>query len=81
MLPRLMATLWTLPDGTRCDLIAIVPSGWNILVRSEWQVEVVRGADRLRSESFADVDAAYGAAKQWRLKVEGLPPETVAQSA
>jgi hypothetical protein len=61
-----MATLWTLPDGTRCDLIVIVPSGWNLLAGSRWQVEVVRADQSLRLESFADVESAYRAAKEWR---------------
>ncbi len=76
MLRRMMATLWILPDGTRCDLIAIVPSGWNLLTQSGWAVEVVRGAERLRADSFADVEQAYVAAKQWRTEAEGMGLKT-----
>jgi hypothetical protein len=72
MLRRLMATLWTLPDGSRCDLIAVVPSLDHLLAAAEWHLEIIRGSDRLRCESFADVDSAYGAARQWRIDAEGL---------
>ena len=70
MIRRMMATLWTLPDGTRCDLIVLVPSGWNLLAESRWQLEVIRGADRLNSASFAEIEAAYAAAGAWRSAAE-----------
>jgi hypothetical protein len=65
MLRRHLATLWTLTDGTRCDLILLAPSAPNFLDGTRWQIEVIKGADRLRSESFEAVDGAYTEAKRW----------------
>jgi hypothetical protein len=81
MLRRLMGTLWTLPDGSRCDLIAIVPSLDHLLAAAEWEVEIVRGSDRLRCESFTDIDSAYGAARRWRIDAERLAETGGAKSA
>jgi hypothetical protein len=81
MLRRLMATLWTLPDGTRCDLIALVPSGWNLLVYSKWQLEVVRGEERLRLDSFEQIDLAYRTSIDWRHAAERTHQADVPRSA
>jgi hypothetical protein len=54
-----LARLWHLPDGTICLLLKD-PTAEN------WRVRVLRGADTLRSESFANPIVAMDEAKLWR---------------
>jgi hypothetical protein len=58
--------LWMLDNGMRCDLILISPNTATLLEPSRWQLEVIRGAERLQTESFDSVERAYTEAKRWR---------------
>jgi hypothetical protein len=55
-----LARLWHLPDGTICLLLKD-PTAAN------WRVRVIRGADTLRTESFASPIVAMDEAKLWRV--------------
>ncbi len=62
-----LARLWHLPDGTDCLLLKD-PRADN------WAVRVIRGAETLRTEYFANPIVAMEEAKHWREMVEEADP-------
>ncbi len=61
-----LARLWQLPDGTTCLLLKDSRA-------DNWRVRVMRGADTLRTEAYANPIIAMEEAKQWRGRYDRAP--------
>jgi hypothetical protein len=70
---RHLASLWSLPDGTTCDLILLTTTEAGAIEPSTWRVEIARGPVPLYADSFATAAAAYTTAKRWLKSSDELP--------
>jgi len=62
MFRRRLATVWSLPNGTRCDLILVA----GMVAMMDWELVVIRGAERLQVAPFPTIASAYDTARGWR---------------